>query len=124
MAFSIDDNLLMKIRKGTTGEFSIEDLPNSFNSCTARLVIKKDETSKDFNAPINKTVSISNNKAVFKITVTDSDALTIENGEDTGNYKWGVMVEDGTGELAVNIVPENFETMPDCIVYPEIAGGN
>ena len=124
MAFSIDENLLMKIRKGTTGTFTIEDLPDIFNSCTARLVIKKDETSKDYNAPVNKTVIVSDNTITFTITTTDSDALTIENGEDTGTYKWGVMVEDGTGELAVNLIPENFDIMPDCIVYPEIAGGN
>ena len=124
MAFSVDENLLMKIRKGTTGELVIDDLPESFNSYQARLVIKKDENSKDFDAPVNKTVTISNRKIVFKITKTDSDALTVDNGEDTGIYKWGVMVEDGTGELAVNIIPENFEIMPNCIVYPEIAGGN
>lgn len=124
MAFSIDENLLMKIRKGTTGEFVIEDLPEAFNSCQARLVIKKDENAKDFTAPVNKVATVANGKVTFKITVTDSDALVVENGEDTGNYKWGVMVEDGTGELAVNIIPENFELMPDCIVYPEIAGGN
>ena len=124
MAFSIDENLLMKIRKGTTGTFTIEDLPDIFNSCTARLVIKKDETSKDYNAPVNKTVEVTDNTIAFTITTTDSDALIIENGEDTGTYKWGVMVEDGTGELAVNIIPENFDIMPDCIVYPEIAGGN
>ena len=124
MAFSIDENLIMKIRKGTTGEFTIEDLPATFNSCTARLVIKKDETSKDYTAPVNKTTTVTNGSITFKITTTDSDALTIENGEDTGSYKWGVMVEDGTGELAVNIIPENFDIMPDCIVFPEIAGGN
>ena len=124
MAFSIDENLVMKIRKGTTGEFEISDLPQIFNSYQARLVIKKDETSKDYTAPVNKTVNITNGKIVFKITTADSDALIINNGEDTGTYKWGVMVEDGTGELAVNIIPENFEIMPDCIVYPEIAGGN
>ncbi len=124
MAFSIDENLIMKIRKGTTGEFTIEDLPANFNSCTARLVIKKDETSKDYTAPVNKTTTVANGSITFKITTTDSDALKIENGEDTGNYKWGVMVEDGTGELAVNIIPENFDVMPDCIVFPEIAGGN
>ena len=124
MAFSIDENLLMKIRKGTTGEFVIEDLPDNFNSYQARLVIKKDENSKDFTAPVNKTVTITDNKATFKITTTDSDALSVDNGEETGTYKWGVMVEDGTGELAVNIIPENFEKMPDCLVYPEIAGGN
>ena len=124
MAFSIDENLVMKIRKGTTGEFVIEDLPESFNSYQARLVIKKDETSKDFSAPVNKTVNITNGKIIFKITTTDSDALIIDNGEDVGTYKWGVMVEDGTGELAINIIPENFDIMPDCIVYPEIAGGN
>ena len=124
MAFSIDENLVMKIRKGTTGEFVIEDLPESFNSYQARLVIKKDETSKDFNAPVNKTVNITNGKIIFKITTTDSDALIIDNGEDVGTYKWGVMVEDGTGELAINIIPENFDIMPDCFVYPEIAGGN
>ena len=124
MAFSIDENLLMKIRKGTTGEFVIEDLPESFNSYTARLVIKKDENSKDFDAPVNKTVTVNDGKAMFNISVTDSDALRVENGEDFSTYKWGVMVEDGTGELAVNIIPENFDIMPDCIVYPEIAGGN
>ena len=124
MAFSIDENLVMKIRKGTTGEFVIEDLPESFNSYQARLVIKKNETSKDFSAPVNKTVNITNGKIIFKITTTDSDALIIDNGEDVGTYKWGVMVEDGTGELAINIIPENFDIMPDCIVYPEIAGGN
>lgn len=124
MAFSIDENLLMKIRKGTTGEFVIEDLPESFNNCQARLVIKKDETSKDFDAPINKLSNVSGGRVIFKITVSDSDALIIENGEDVGNYKWGVMVEDGTGELAVNIIPENFDLMPECVVYPEIAGGN
>ncbi len=124
MAFSIDENLLMKIRKGTTGEFSIEDLPSTFNSCTARLVIKKDEGSKDYTAPVNKTATVSNCSVTFKITTTDSDALTVDNGEDFGTYKWGIMIEDGTGELAVNIIPENFENMPDCIVFPEIAGGN
>lgn len=124
MAFSIDENLLMKIRKGTTGEFIIEDLPEKFNSYIARLVIKKEATAKDFNAPINKTVEIANQKIIFKITKNDSDALVIENGEDIGTYKWGVMVEDEIGEFAMNIIPENFNLMPDCIVYPEIAGGN
>lgn len=124
MAFSIDNNLLMKIRKGTTGEFILEDLPEQFNSCNARFVVKKDETTKDINAPINKTETISNGKVVFKITVKDSDSLVVENGEDCGIYKWGVMVEDGSGELAINIIPENFDIMPDCIVFPEIAGGN
>ena len=124
MAFSIDENLLMKIRKGTTGEFIIEDLPDNLNSCQARLVIKKDENSKDFTAPVNKTATITNGVVTFKITTTDSDALKVDNGEEVGCYKWGVMVEDGTGELAINIVPENFNKMPDCLVFPEIAGGN
>lgn len=124
MAFSIDKNLLMKIRKGTTGEFIIEDLPSTFNNYTARLVIKKDETAKDYNAPINKTVTITNKTIDFKLTSTDTDALSVDTGEDIGTYKWGVMIEDGTGELAINLIPTEFELMPDCIVFPEIAGGN
>lgn len=124
MAFSIDENLLMKIRKGTTGEFIIEDLPSSFNNYTARLVIKKDETSKDYDAPINKTVTITNETIDFKLTSSDTDVLNVDAGEDIGTYKWGVMIEDGTGQLAINIIPTEFEFMPDCIVYPEIAGGN
>ena len=124
MTFSIDENLLMKIRKGTTGEFVIEDLPSMFNSCTARLVIKKNEGSKDFDAPVNKTVTIADGKIDFKLTVTDTDALTVDKDEDASYYKWGVLIEDGTGELAINLIPANFECMPDCIVYPEIAGGN
>lgn len=124
MAFSIDKNLTMKIRKGTTGEFLIEDLPSIFNSCIARLVIKKDENSKDFDAPVNKTVTIADGKIDFKLTVEDTDALTVDKDEDTGCYKWGILIEDGTGELAVNLIPEQFDIMPDCIVYPEIAGGN
>ena len=107
MAFSIDENLLMKIRKGTTGEFSLEDLPEAYNSCTARLIIKKDETAKDYSAPVNKTVTVANRKATFNITVEDSDALIVENGEDTRKYKWGILIEDGTGELEVNIIKEN-----------------
>jgi len=124
MAFSIDENLTMKIRKGTTGEFVIEDLPATFSGCSARLVIKKNENAKDYTAPVNKTVEVLNNKVTFKITRTDSDALVLDNGEETGVYKWWVMVEDGTGELSVNLIPENFDNMPDCIVYPEIAGHN
>lgn len=124
MAFNIDKNLTMKVRKGTTGEFIIENLPEIFNSCTARLVIKKDESSKDYNAPVNKTVEISNCTIDFKLTKTDTDALTVDSGEDIGVYKWGVMIEDGTGEMALNLVPIQFELMPDCIVFPEIAGGN
>ena len=124
MAFSIDENLTMKIRKGTTGEFVIEDLPSAFNNYSARLVIKKDESSKDYTAPINKTVTINECTINFKLTTTDTDALIVENGEDVGIYKWGILVEDGTGELALNLIPEEFEPMPDCIVFPEIAGGN
>ena len=124
MAFSIDKNLTMKIRKGTTGEFVIEDLPSDFNSYTARLVIKKNEAAKDYDAPVNKTVTISDKKIDFKLTVTDTDALTVDSDEDMGIYKWGILIEDGTGELAINLIPLEFEAMPDCIVYPEIAGGN
>ena len=124
MAFSIDKNLTMKIRKGTTGEFVIEDLPSMFNSCTARLVIKKNEGSKDFDAPVNKTVTIADSKIDFKLTVADTDALIVDKDEDAGYYKWGILIEDGTGELAVNLIPEQFDSMPDCIVFPEIAGGN
>ena len=124
MAFSIDENLIMKIRKGTTGEFSIEELPENFNSCTARLVIKKDESAKDYSAPVNITATVTDRKITFNINVEDSDALIVENGEDSSTYKWGVLVEDGTGELAVNIIPENFDPMPDCIVYTEIGGNN
>lgn len=124
MAFNIDKNLLMKIRKGTTGEFIIEDLPEVFNSYTARLVIKKDESAKDYDAPVNKTVTISNGTIDFKLTTTDTDALSVDGGEDIGTYKWGIMIEDGTGELAINLIPAEFEEMPECIVFPEIAGGN
>ena len=124
MAFSIDRNLTMKIRKGTTGEFVIEDLPSDFNSYTARLVIKKNEAAKDYDAPVNKTVTISDRKIDFKLTVTDTDALTVDSDEDMGIYKWGILIEDGTGEVAINLIPLEFEVMPDCIVYPEIAGGN
>ena len=124
MAFIIDKNLTMKIRKGTTGEFIIEDLPSMFNTYTARLVIKKDEGSRDFDAPVNKTVTITNGKINFKLTVADTDALTVDKDEDAGYYKWGILIEDGTGELAVNLIPEQFDLMPDCIVFPEIAGGN
>ena len=124
MAFSIDKNLTMKIRKGTTGEFVIDNLPSDFNSYTARLVIKKNESAKDYDAPVNKTVTINNGKIDFKLTVTDTDVLKVDSDGDVGTYKWGVLIEDGTGELAINLIPANFEYMPDCIVYPEIAGGN
>lgn len=124
MAFSIEDDLTMKIRKGTTGEFVIEDLPPDFNGMNARFVVKKTANSSDLEAPINKTSVIANGQITFGITKSDSDNLTVSSDDETSEYIWGVMVSNNDGTTCVNIIPEQFKEMPKCIVYPEIAGDN
>lgn len=122
--FDIDEDLTIRIKKGETGKFMIENLPEEFNSYQARLVVKKNENSKDFNAPINQTRMINNKTVAFEITETDSYALITGDDKDMENYKWEVVAEDGTGQIAINVIPEQFKAMPNFIVYSEVIGEN
>ena len=112
----------MKIRKGTSGQLVFQDIPTDFNGYTARLIIKKEDAS-DANALVDIPVVISSNTALFQITSSESDLLTVNCGDSIGYYKWGVMIDNGAG-YATNLIPEGFNSIPDCLVYPEIGGSN
>lgn len=128
MAFSINEDLVMEIRKGTTGQFIVEDLPQIFLGWTARCVIKKDPYIEDSKAFINIVTTVINDENYgptinIIIPPSESDKLPVPKGEEYASYVWGLMMTDGD-EQTFNLIPEGFEEMPECRVYPEITGVN
>lgn len=125
MAFEIDSNYTLKIRKGTSGTISIEELPTNFVGYTARLVVKKTPTTPDTSGIIIKTTTIASDyTCVFALTESDTDVFIIGNDEDFATYKWGIKAISPDGTVAENIVPVEFNEIPDCLAYPEIGGSN
>lgn len=127
MPFEIDKDCIMKIRKGTTGHFMIEDLPQSWIGWTARCVIKKDPYIADAKAYVNVATLIQdiNGTPTIDIVITpnDSDKLPVPKGEEYASYVWGLMLTNNQDE-AYNLIPIDFDEMPECRVYPEISGMN
>ena len=120
MTISLDPSTyILKIRKGTSGQIVLENLPVNFNGYTARLVVKKTDTASDINAPLNITTTVASNSCLFDITKSDTDSLSVDNDCDYSEYKWGILVEDGN-DIAINIIPIDFADIPSCYVYPEI----
>lgn len=117
MTILIEDDFTMKIRKSTTGKIQVEGIPDIFENGTAKLIIKANDGLDDEKAILTKNSSVFQNTCEFKISVEDSEAFALRSTGIT-KYKWLLRITNATGDIAHNIVPQEFDKIPNCIIYP------
>lgn len=122
MAFEIDDKGNITCIQGDDGKLTINGLPVDKNY-TLYFAIQ-DKNRK----PIGTEISVSTNRfksAVFSITSSLTDLLTVKNNEDTATYYYGIKLCDSATGLEDTLLLGNSKIgdVNTITVYPKKVEG-